>query len=140
MPDSILALHVRQNKLRPVDRNGIDEEAKEIIDDQPVPELMISAVDDSENVYVLFYNINSKTCNVRQTNIKKTRVTKEAAKSLEGKHFFGMGYPYFITGYDRHVAVTSDYGVLLFSMEQSGNGQGVASAAGARQWDGMAGT
>ena len=79
-------------------------------------ELMISAVDDSENVYALFYNMASKTCKVRQTNIKKIKVT-EQTKSLQGKHFFGMGYPYFITGYDRYVAVTSDYGVLLFEME-----------------------
>ena len=30
-----------------------------------------------------------------------------------------MGYPYFICGYANRVAVTTDYGVLLFSVEQS---------------------
>ena len=30
-----------------------------------------------------------------------------------------MGYPYFISGYDRYVAVTTDYGILLFTVERS---------------------
>ena len=32
----------------------------------------------------------------------------------KNKDYFGMGYPYFIQIYDRYVACTSDYGVLLF--------------------------
>ena len=42
-------------------------------------------------------------------------IPEETAK----KDLFGMGYPYFISGYDRHVAVTTDYGILLFSVERS---------------------
>ena len=30
-----------------------------------------------------------------------------------------MGYPYFITGYGEHVAVTTDYGILLFKVQKS---------------------
>ena len=59
MPDSILAMHVRQNILRPSDReaegdiqNENDPEAQQTTSN----ELMISAVDDSENVYVFFHN------------------------------------------------------------------------------------
>ena len=33
---------------------------------------------------------------------------------LNNKHLFGMGYPYFICGYDKHVAVSTDYGICLF--------------------------
>jgi len=82
---------------------------------------MISAVDDSENVFVVFANEETKTTNVRQISIKKLKQGEEAKNqqsiSLHNKHFFGMGYPYFITGYANNVAVTSDYGVLLFSVE-----------------------
>jgi len=76
---------------------------------------MISAVDDSENVYVFFFNQESLTSNIRNINIKNAAKTNKDLK----KHFFGMGYPYFICGYDSHVAVTSDYGILLFSITRS---------------------
>ena len=82
---------------------------------------MISAVDDSENVFVHFFNMESRTCNVRQCNIKRLKIENEkVSQSIKSKHFFGMGYPYFITGYDSHVAVTTDYGILLFRIERNG--------------------
>ena len=82
---------------------------------------MISSVDDSENVYVHYFNEKSGMSKVRGINIKKTKDGGQAgagAMSLANKHFFGMGYPYFISGYDSHVAVTTDYGILLFSVSQ----------------------
>ena len=79
---------------------------------------MISAVDDSENVYVFFHNQESKTNNIRNINIKRIKSDKNTS-SIQNKHFFGMGYPYFICGYDRYVAVTTDYGILLFTVERS---------------------
>ena len=79
---------------------------------------MISAVDDSENIYVFFHNQESKTNNVRNINIKRIKAGENTA-SIQNKHFFGMGYPYFICGYDRYVAGTTDYGILLFSVERS---------------------
>ena len=79
---------------------------------------MISAVDDSENVYVFFHNQVTRTNNVRNINIKRIKSGENAA-SIQNKHFFGMGYPYFISGYDRYVAVTTDYGILLFTVERS---------------------
>ena len=49
-------------------------------------------------------------------NIKRAaRANKDQAHILN-KHFFGMGYPYFICGYGRYVAVSTDYGILLFSV------------------------
>ena len=83
---------------------------------------MISAVDDSENVHVFFFNLSQTTCNVRTINIKRTGKAG-ADQTLQGKHFFGMGYPYFICGYGDHVAVTTDYGILLFSVQQSNSNQ-----------------
>ena len=77
---------------------------------------MISAVDDSENVYVFFHNQQTKTCNVRNLNIKKIKEGDNTTQ-IKNKHFFGMGYPYFICGYGEHVAVTSDYGILLFKVQ-----------------------
>ena len=35
---------------------------------------------------------------------------------MADKHMFGMGYPYFICGYDEHVACSTDYGILLFKI------------------------
>ena len=40
---------------------------------------MISAVDDSENVYVFFHNQQSKTNNIRNINIKKIRAGENTA-------------------------------------------------------------
>ena len=78
---------------------------------------MISAVDDSENVYVFFFNQETRTSNIRNINIKRAAKISKDNSAILNKHFFGMGYPYFICGYDNHVAVTSDYGILLFSLE-----------------------
>jgi len=117
MPDSILALHVRRNDLRVKDHVSLDAEAQA---PEASAELMISAVDDSENVCVFFFNELTTTSNVRNLNIKKVKQSEaQATISLRDKHFFGMGYPYFICGYGNHVAVTTDYGILLFSVEQS---------------------
>lgn len=81
---------------------------------------MISAVDDSENIFVHFFDLQSKTCNVRRCNIKRVKIENEnMSTSIKSKHFFGMGYPYFISGYDSHVAVTTDYGILLFRIERN---------------------
>mmetsp|Transcript_11673 Transcript_11673/g.15841 ORF Transcript_11673/g.15841 Transcript_11673/m.15841 type:complete len:87 (+) Transcript_11673:876-1136(+) len=81
---------------------------------------MISAVDDSENVYVIYFNAKSGTSKVRSVNIKRVKQAEESAQAmtLRNKHFFGMGYPYFITGYADQVAVTTDYGILLFQVRQ----------------------
>ena len=121
-PDSILALHVRQNKLRLSDlRRGddVDAEAQQPRQEDPRnSELMISAVDDSENVFCIFRNLNTDDNIVRNINIKRIKKSENTAH-IQNKHFFGMGYPYFISGYDRHVAVTTDYGILLFSVERS---------------------
>ena len=37
-------------------------------------------------------------------------------KDVASKDLFGMGYPYFVSWYDKYVALTSDYGVLLFQI------------------------
>ena len=127
MPDSILAMHVRTNVPRPCDRADrpkpepvaaaqiVDEEAQRPAES---PELMISVVDDSENVRVIVRNQNSNTNALEKTiNIKAASKNQKCSldtKEILKKHFFGMGYPYFITGYEKHVAVTTDYGILLF--------------------------
>jgi hypothetical protein len=33
------------------------------------------------------------------------------------KDLFGMGYPYFINHYNNHIAITSDYGVILAELK-----------------------
>ena len=73
LPDSILAMHVRSNLLRPCDGMGQDQAADPEAQPQTTAELMISAVDDSENVFVVFANEETKTTNVRQINIKKIK-------------------------------------------------------------------
>lgn len=59
-PDSVLALHVRANKVRQVDGGAVEPlpsmEDPEGQVGPGTPELMISVVDDSENVQVYFYD------------------------------------------------------------------------------------
>ena len=57
VPDSVLAMHVGANKLRPSDGGAANELADGESQLGPgTPELMISVVDDSENVTAIFYN------------------------------------------------------------------------------------
>lgn len=78
---------------------------------------MISIVDDSENVSVYFFEQDKKLTTLATINIKRAARANKDHKQMLSKHFFGMGYPYFICGYNKHVAVTSDYGILLFSVD-----------------------
>lgn len=51
--------------------------------------------------------------------MKKFKLTgsKNIPKEVAEKDLFGMGYPYFICLYHKHIAVTSDYGVILLQIE-----------------------
>lgn len=116
MPDAILALHVNSTRLRNVDTgagHGINDDGGDMeLGDHP-NSLLITAVDDSENIGVFKFDMNAnvlKTYKSKLTNIKKATGDVSA---LNDKHLFGMGYPYFICGYDNHVAVSTDYGICV---------------------------
>ena len=71
-------------------------------------------MDDSENIAAFHFNMSSedtKTFQIHQSNMKQAGGDTSI---LNNKHLFGMGYPYFICGYDKHVAVSTDYGICLF--------------------------
>ena len=114
MPDAILALHVNSTKLRNADlvqNNAAINHVEDI--EQGTHNLLITAVDDSENVgYFKFDQSNeaNPTYCMRQTNIKKAGGD---VSSLKDKSLFGMQYPYFICGYGQHVAVSTDYGICV---------------------------
>ena len=122
MTDAVLALHVQQHELRDIDKVGgvgINEDPAD--NESGSSTLLITAVDDSENVAAFIFDMSpksSKTIRMHQTNIKKASGDTSV---LNGKHLFGMGYPYFICGYANHIAVSSDYGicVLRFGSDSS---------------------
>lgn len=47
-------------------------------------------------------------------NLKDVEGDEGRAAHLSTRNFFSLGYPYFICGYDKLVACSSDYGILLF--------------------------
>jgi hypothetical protein len=51
-----------------------------------------------------------------QCRIKNAEATATTMKCVKDKDLFSLGYPYFIAIYHRYVAVTSDYGILLFDI------------------------
>jgi len=55
--------------------------------------------------------VGKTTFKMHMKNIKKAK--GEGVAALADKHLFGMGYPYFICGYNNHVAVSTDYGICV---------------------------
>ena len=79
---------------------------------------MISVIDDSENLKVFFYDVKmSKVASSCAISIMAKKHDKDfPLHNMVDKHLFGMGYPYFITGYNENVAFSTDYGILLFKV------------------------
>lgn len=71
---------------------------------------MIAAADDSETISIF----DSEKFGKPKYSVKIKQATSAPA-SLKQKDLFGLGYPYFISSYDGHVAVSTDFGICLLS-------------------------
>jgi hypothetical protein len=47
----------------------------------------------------------------------RIKQSKNFPDNYKPKAFFGMGYPYYISSYGKHVAFSTDYGICLLKFE-----------------------
>ena len=92
--------------------NVVDKQTREDLEEQKVANFIIAVVDDSETISIF---------DTEKTSVKPaarcTQKINKAAGFPEGvadRAWFGMGYPYQISSYGHHVAVSTDWGILVF--------------------------
>jgi hypothetical protein len=73
--------------------------------------MLIAVVDESETITIFEPNSSKPKAQ------SKIKVALGLPDSLKKKDLFGLGYPYLICAYNKHVAVTSDFGICLLSYE-----------------------
>jgi len=72
------------------------------------------SLDESWNV-MIYTNKWKQTFETFKFNLRSS-ITN--AKEIKGRDLFGMGYPYHIKFYgEKYLAISSDYGVLFFTIE-----------------------
>uniref|UniRef100_A0A7S3KD04 Uncharacterized protein n=1 Tax=Euplotes crassus TaxID=5936 RepID=A0A7S3KD04_EUPCR len=123
--NQILALHVYDTAVTSYDKEVLEREGvvpSKVIEDEENKEgyatdnddYRIVTVDSKGNINLFVHEQGVNTKHI--FDIKKS---KDFPEDLLKKDFFSMGYPYLITAYYDQVAFTSDYGVLLFKLDNS---------------------
>ena len=84
---------------------------REDLEESKSSNYVISVVDDSEVVSI--YETESRSARPTAKHSVSIKQSKSFPDSYREKAFFGMGYPYYISSYGSHVAVSTDYGICL---------------------------
>ncbi len=92
-----------------------DEERKDQRKDET---FFVSCVDESEYVYV-FSHKSAKDSRKGSGFQHKIKDCKEVPEEIRNKDLFGMGYPYYISLYEKYIAISTDYGVCLLEIADS---------------------
>ena len=114
MPDNILAMHVRWDALRASDRDEHQHlqinEDNENVPGTAQQKLIISAVDDSENITLFSYDLGkSSTATTISCNAKQFQAAPK-------KPLFAFGYEYHIRSYANNIVLSTDYGVMILGV------------------------
>ena len=93
--------------------NVVDKLTREQMDleEQKNSNFIISVVDDSETISIF----DTEKSSVKPAPKWSQKIGKAAGfpETSAGKAWFGMGYPYYISSYGEHVAVSTDYGICV---------------------------
>jgi hypothetical protein len=90
----------------------IDKQAREDLEEAKEVNFIVSVVDDSETISI-FDTDNGGKVRPEAVVQQKIKRAKGFPATADQKAWFGMGYPYLISAYGNHVAVSTDYGILL---------------------------
>lgn len=105
---------------KPSDQFGIDiKEEEEVKEPQKVDEkqFYVCVIDESESVNIFSHKTMANQG--RGGLQKKIKECPELPLEIRNKDLFGMGYPYYCVYYGKRVVCSSDFGVLLFEIDET---------------------
>ena len=109
--DVVVAFNVTYNhkRLKDVMICAKQQAAEDLEQQMPDPQhFNVVCLDESQNITLFCQN------SILNKYEFKVHIARGMTGELKSKDWFGMGYPYFICYYDKYIACSSDYGVLLF--------------------------
>lgn len=122
--DPIVALHVSSKNLRAfdIDNDGPQNEESKAAGNTDLeaaqPGFHICAVDDGETVYRFDSEMaQPKRGSPQPELLQKIKSAPGVPSGLLRKDLFGMGYPYFVSGYADTIALSTDFGIVVLKKE-----------------------